>query len=87
MGATNISVMASFSALEGNLGDFELSKSNSQSVDFRVAGFAAESQQLFLCCLCCTFQFRELLSAVSVFPSSLPSCSVGHRPFLALLVD
>ena len=87
MGATNISVMASFSALEGNLGDFEFSKSNSQSVDLRVAGFAAESQQLLLCGLCCTFQFRELLSAISMLPSSLPSCSVGHCPFLALLVD
>jgi len=87
VGATNISVMACFSALEGNLGDFEFSESNSESVDFRAAGFAAEPQQLFLCCLCCTFQFREFLSAISVLPSVLPSCSVGHRPFLALLVD
>ena len=87
MGATNISVMACLSALEVNLGDFEFSESNSESVDFRAAGFAAKSQQLFLCCLCCTFQFGELLSAVSVLSSSLPSCSVGHGPFLALFID
>jgi len=87
VGATNISVMACSSALECSLHDFEFSKSNSESVDDRAAGFAAEPQQLFLCCLCCTFQFRELLSAVSMLPPVLPSCSVGHCPFLALLVD
>jgi hypothetical protein len=44
MGATNISVTACSSTLEGNLGDFEFSKSNSESVDLRAAGFAAEPQ-------------------------------------------
>jgi hypothetical protein len=44
MGTTNISVMACSSALEGNLGDFEFSKSNSESVDLRAAGFAAEPE-------------------------------------------
>jgi hypothetical protein len=86
-GVRNISVLACFSESVSNSGDFEFSKPNPESVDFRVACLTAQPEQLFLRRLRRAFQLRELLSSIAVFSPPLPSGSIRHSTFLALLVD
>ena len=69
------------------LGDIQLPKSDTVSVDGRIAGSTGKSEQLFLCSFCGSSKLGELLPTISVFIPFMASVPNRHGSIFSFLID